>query len=289
MTELRASAPSSNDGVLNDEAPADEDATRAFLLKRAKRDYTPLQRSFVQNPDRSAAQRGAPLGEFVKRGDLRGLRCLLFVHAVTSSGASEGGWSTTLPLPVWARAFDTTKHADRRSASTSASKALARLEQHGLITRTRSGRARAVRVTLLRPDGSREPYTRPDGSTHRYLQLNNRYWTEGWYEKLDLPATAMLLVALHEKPSFELATHRVPEWYGFSADTAERGMKTLEDLGLITIRRRVKAAPLSPTGATEVNVYTLTDTFAPPRSAAGKAKTDQSAPAASKAWGLAWA
>lgn len=80
---------------------------------------------------------------------------------------------------------------------------------------------------------------------------------------MDLPATAMLLVALHEKPSFELPTERTPAWYGWSADTAERGLRALEDVGLITKTTRVKKAPLSPTGQTRVNIYTLKPPFAP--------------------------
>jgi len=92
------------------------------------------------------------------------------------------------------------------------------------------GRERKIRVTLLREDGSGQPYTRPGkGNTDRFLRLSHRFWLDGWYEKVDLPATAMLLVALHEKLNFELPTERVPDWYGWSADTAERGLATLEN------------------------------------------------------------
>jgi hypothetical protein len=72
----------------------------------------------------------------------------------------------------------------------------------------------------------------------------------------------MLLVALHEKPNFELPTERVPEWYGWSADTAERGLATLERLGLVTRTTRLKKAPLSPTGQTKVNRYLLHEPLA---------------------------
>lgn len=252
------------DDVLPDESPADESDTRAYLLTRAVRPFAPIYKGFVQNPDRSLPQRGGPLAEFIRNGDLRGLRALLFLHAIISNGDGDNGWSTTLPLAVWARVFDTTKTAERRSASTSATKVLSRLAGRDLIARQRTGRARQVTVTLMRPDGSGAEYTRPDGSaSERFLKLPNTYWTDGWYEQLDLPATAMLLVALHEKPGFELATERMPEWYGFSADTAERGLKTLRDLGLLHVQTRIKKAPLSPTGATRVNVYTLVGPFSP--------------------------
>ncbi|BAK35871.1 hypothetical protein MLP_28570 [Microlunatus phosphovorus NM-1] len=249
---------------VEDEAPADEAATRAYLLKRSGREFTPLLRDFVQNPDKSLANRAGPLSEFIRKGDRRGLLALLFAHAIISSGAGEDGWSTTLPLAVWARVFDATKTADRASASSAATKILSRLEQRNLITRQRTGKARNITITLLRPDGSGTSYTRPDGHADRFLKLSHRFWTEGWYEKLDTPALAMLLVSLHEKPGFELASERVPDWYGWSADTAERGIKTLEQLGLVSIRKRIKTAPLAPTGATEVNVYTLVGLLVPP-------------------------
>lgn len=50
---------------------------------------------------------------------------------------------------------------------------------------------------------------------------------------------------------------RVPVWYGWSADTAERGLAALEQLGLLTHTIRLKKAPLSPTGLTRVNRYLL--------------------------------
>jgi hypothetical protein len=249
--------------ALEDEEPADEHETRAYLIERSNRPFAPILKAFVQNPDQKLKDRSAPLALFVRNGDLRGLRALLFLHAIISSGDGDNGWSTTLPLATWARAFDTTTGADRRSASTAATKVLTRLTSRKLIRRARAGRARQVTVTLLRPDGSGAEYTRPDGTSDRFLKLDNRFWTERWYQRLDLPATAMLLVALHEKPVFELPTEHMPEWYGFSADTAERGLKKLRDLGLIRVYARTKKAPLAPTGATQVNVYTLVAPFAP--------------------------
>lgn len=260
---------------LADEEPADEHETRAYLIERSNRPFAPISKGFVQNSNQKLKNRSAPLATFVTHGDLRGLRALLFLHAIISSGDGENGWSTTLPLATWARAFDTTAGAERRSASTAATKVLTRLTTRKLIRRERTGRARQVTVTLLKPDGSGWEYTRPDGTSDRFLKLDNRFWTDRWYEKLDLPATAMLLVALHEKPGFELPTEHMPQWYGFSADTAERGLKRLRDLSLIDVQTRVKKAPLAPTGATQVNVYTLVGPF----TVAPAAKTTRRKPA----------
>jgi hypothetical protein len=246
----------------SDDSPATEAETRAALLTRNVRSFTPINKLFVQAP-RGSESRHGPLSWFVRGRDLRGLQAYLLIIGINSSDDSEHGWSTTLPIKVWARAFDTTRHATDASAAAAVSKVLTRLEKRHLIERRRHGRAREIQVTVLREDGSGKPYTRPGkGNTDRFLKLPNTYWTEGWHEKLDLPATAMLLVALHEKPGFELPTEFVPEWYGWSADTAERGFKTLRDHGLLRVYTRLKKAPLSPTGLTEVNQYYLLGPFA---------------------------
>ena len=244
-----------------DEPAATEDETRTALLARSKRDFAPINKLFVQAAPGSTCRHG-PLATFVRNGDLRGLHAYLLLLGITSSGDSEDGWSTTLPIGVWARAFGTTRDATPASAATAVSKVLARLEQRHLVVRERRGRERKIRVTLLREDGSGQAYTRPGkGNPDRFLRLQHSFWRDGWYDRLDLPATAMLLVALHEKHNFELPTERVPVWYGWSADTAERGLATLEQLELLTHTTRLKKAPLSPTGLTKVNRYLLHPPF----------------------------
>jgi len=245
----------------DDESPANEDETRAALLDKSRREFAPVNKLFVQAPPGSAHRPG-PLATFVHNRDLRGLHAYLLLLGITSSGDSPDGWSTTLDIRIWARAFGTTRDATPASAASAVSKVLSRLEQRNLITRERHGRRRKIRVTLLREDGTGQPYTRPGkDNTDRFLNLPHAFWRNGWHELLDLPATAMLLVALHEKNNFELATERMPDWYGWSADTAERGLATLEQLGALTHTTRLKKAPLSPTGLTKVNRYLLREPF----------------------------
>jgi hypothetical protein len=55
-----------------------------------------------------------------------------------------------------------------------------------------------------------------------------------------------------------------PSDAGWSADTAERGLATLEHVGLLTRTTRLKKAPLSPTGLTKVNRYLLHEPFSRP-------------------------
>jgi len=215
------------------ESIANEADTRRALLERSGRPGVPIRKVFVQTPRKLAADPNnlaGPLSEFVRRGDLRGLHAYLMILSATSSGASTDGWSTTLPIMVWARAFGTTANAERAAATTAVSKILHRLEDRRLIERRRSGRERRVRVTLLREDASEEPYTRPLGKSlsDRFLTLSHAFWLDGWHDRLKLPGLAMLLVALHEtgpnKPLFQLPAEHTPKWYGWSADTTERGL-----------------------------------------------------------------
>ncbi|WP_432951352.1 hypothetical protein ACQPXM_41285 (plasmid) [Kribbella sp. CA-253562] len=244
-------------------APATGAETRAALLERSKRNIAPIRREFVQLPAGSP-KRASVLSSFVSHRDKRALNAYLLLLAINSSGQGAGGWSTRLPLAVWARAFDTDLTTTGASATAAASKVLTRLENRKLITRSRRGRERQVQVELLREDGSGEPYTRPGaGNNDRFLVLSNDYWTEGWHEELELPGIAMLLVALHEKPGFRLPAEHSPQWYGWSADTTERGFAELVDANLLLKETKLVKAPLSPTGLAKVNEYHLLPPFSP--------------------------
>ena len=251
-----------------DEGAADEKDTRQALLANSKREFVPIRKTFVQTPRTVAADPNAlagPLSEFVRRRDLRALQSYLMILAATSSGAGEHGWSTTHPIMVWARAFGTTRDAERTGAAGAVSKILHRLEDRDLITRARSGRERRIRVTLRREDGSGEEYTRPMGNAvaDRYLRLDHAYWTQGWCDELRLPGIAMLLVLLHEKPGARLPAEHMPKWYGWSADTAERGLDELAKHGLLVKGQRVRKEPLSAAGYGRVNEYYLNPPFGP--------------------------
>jgi hypothetical protein len=240
---------------------ADEKETRDYLLQRARRETTPILHDFVQAP-RGGASRHGPLAAFVTGRDLRGLQAYLLALGIISNGDRDDGWSTSLPIATWARALGLTLNATPASAATGVSKVFGRLVERKLIEKTRHGRAREIRVTLLREDGSEKPYSRPKGDAgNKFLQLPNTFWTEGWHEQLDLPATAMLLVALHAKPVFSLPTEHMPEWYGWSADTAERGLKALQDAGLLTKTSRWVKDAVSPIGAKNLTEYQLAGPF----------------------------
>lgn len=242
--------------------PATARDTRDYLILRAGRPFAPVPNVFVQTPSKSGSKPG-PLAEFVRNGDKRGLLAFLLLHTIISSGDRDDGWSSTLDLRLWARALGTVETAEAGSASSAATKILGRLVDRHLVTRRRSGRQRAVTITLLKGDGTNTPYTRPQGKSpeDRFLRLTTEFWNSDWDQNLTLPAIAMLLVALKEKPEFTLPTEHMPAWYGWSADTAERGFKELRDAGLLDVVQEQFTNPLSPTGLSTRNIYRLQPPF----------------------------
>jgi hypothetical protein len=135
------------------------------------------------------------------------------------------------------------------------------LKDLDLIDVERGGRL--ARVTLLREDGSGRKYVHPAESKESYLQLPFAYWFDGFHEELTLPGKAMLLIALSLRDGFTLPARRVPEWYGLSAATAERGLRDLRQADLLKVERKAREAPLAPDGWTWVNLYTLKKPFGP--------------------------
>ncbi|WP_420637741.1 hypothetical protein [Candidatus Poriferisocius sp.] len=134
-----------------------------------------------------------------------------------------------------------------------------------LVSRGRTGRL--ANITLLREDGSGDPYVHPAESRHPYLRLPVAYWLnddEKWCSTLPLPAKAMLLIGLSLRPGFVLPVEKAPDWYGVSADSAQRGFAELERRGALERHRVKKKAPLAPLGFTTDSRFTLLADFARP-------------------------
>ena len=120
-------------------------------------------------------------------------------------------------------------------------------------------------MTLLDEGGSGAEYTRPGGQAgQRYFKLPYSYWLgePAPCGLLELPAKAMLLVALSLKSPFYLPLGSVPEWYGFSRDTAQRGFGELIERGLVSFHDKVVAAPLAPSGSTRRRYYSVSAALA---------------------------
>ncbi|MGW3559372.1 hypothetical protein ACWDNT_18690 [Streptomyces sp. NPDC000963] len=184
------------------------------------------------------------------------MKAYLFIVAITSSDLD--GWSTTLNSSVWARAIGATETAEPTSARAAVNKIFGRLQQRRLIKYGRIPGTHDIRVTLLREDGRGGEYTRP-GRENRdpYLKIPRDLWDSRAIDDLGLPGLAMLLVLSCERPGFELPAERTPGWYGWSADTTERGFKELARKGFIEVKKTFKQAPASPKGYTHSNRYTL--------------------------------
>ncbi|MGW2932634.1 hypothetical protein ACWDA7_12390 [Streptomyces sp. NPDC001156] len=239
--------------------------TRMEMFHRAGRKAVPLRKTFIQAL-RGTDSRHGPLKEFVNNGDLRGLRAYLMVVGACSK-ANEDGWTTTHDSMVWARLFDTHINVTAQSARTAAWRTLQRLEDRGLLICDRPRGSTRISVTLLREDGQGAPYTRPDGTKaeDRWVNLPIAFWKRQFDEQIEVPGLAMLLAVAAGKAWSRFPAERSPEWYGWSPDTTERGLRKLIDLGLADRREAYVKAPLSPSGHTLVYEYNLKKWMRPAR------------------------
>lgn len=214
---------------------------------------TPISEHFIQRRDANNKALPGPLADLVRRRDLRGL--LLYLAIATMASAAP--WNVARPAHFWARLLDLSPDKGRPAIS----KALARLRDAQLVRIDRH--RRKSNVTLLRQDGSGQPYTYPTGDKgDRYFKLPLEFWTDGWYQRLDMPGIAMLLVLLNEKNDVVLPLDKMSKWYGISRTTAQRGFSELEDHGLVTNWVSQRPAPLSPIGVTFERHYKLVGPFA---------------------------
>jgi hypothetical protein len=217
----------------------------------SRRNFVPISRAFLQEPRPGGGP--GPLSRFVGARRKRALDLYLLVHAVASSPPFD----VSIPARVWARALEM---PDSAGSAGQISTNLSWLESEGLIESSRAGNAR--RVVLLADDGSgrayRHPALEPSEKRVGYLKLPFDFWLDRWHVSLDLPETAVLLIALSLPAEFRLPQHHGAKWYGVSRDTVRRGLMGLQQLSLIRYRTVAKAAPLAPSGVTRDRVYSLT-------------------------------
>lgn len=239
-----------------------QDQVLATLLdpRGRRRDFVPIARSFVQQ--RRAGGGAGPLAMFVTLRRDRALDLWLLAHAVASSPP----WDVALPAWVWARALGMD---DTPSSRVFISNTWTWLEHQQLVRSERDKNLR--RIYLLDDAATGQPYDHAAETTSfDYFKVSHRYWLDGWNQRLDLPGTAVLLIALSLPKTFMLPQERGGTWYGLSRDTIRRGLHELRAHDLLEMRTTFKKAPRSPTGATEERRYTLKEPFAraPARAAA---------------------
>ncbi len=238
--------------------PATSHDTVDAIAETSRREAFPLRRVFLQQKRDGETQPG-PLAKFVSAGDRTGL--LLYFLALTK--ASQEPWDVSLHSAVWARALDLPL-PDTATARGRVSKAWSRLVDRRLVIRARKGRLASF--TLLCEDGSGSLYTRPDRA---FVKVPHDLWAKGpmaskrWYQLLTLPELVFLVIALSNLDDFSLPVERGPDYYGVSADTLLRGYSGLQNHGLLVVRSNAFTAPLSPTGLSYENRYTLKQPFGP--------------------------
>lgn len=255
---------------------ADGPETVAAMVGDAgrKSNATPIRRTFVQPGDRDSRSAGGPLAELVRRKDLRGL--VLYLLVITL--ATKEPWDVRRPSSIWARALDL---GSTRSSREAVSKAWRRLCELKLVMTHREKRMAVA--TLLREDGSGEPYEYPvpDRVEDRYLKLPMAFWLDQWYQRLSLPGIAMLLVLLAEKDDVVLPIDRIPDWYGISRATAQRGLAELQKNDLLDVQDIPRKEPRAPLGYTIERHHRLQGAFARkrPKSTKTATATQQPSPA----------
>jgi hypothetical protein len=233
--------------------PPSRTDTLAALLDRTGRGVVPIRREFVQRGHGRDTVPG-PLAGLLTAHDERGLDAYLLAHAL----ASAEPYTCTLPASAWARALGI--EGSPASITPAVSKVMRRLdEEHDLIERTHS--KRRLVVTLLREDGSRDPYQHPYKNKERHLRLPDTYWRDGWMNRLSLVGKTMLLVALERPDGFDLPFKRAPRWYGLSADSASSGLRELHTHKLVDVEHTWVRDARSDTGWAPKYTYTLTGPF----------------------------
>lgn len=233
------------------------------ILDASKRSSqrAPLRWTFLQQrtPGPERVKPG-PFATIVQRGREPALDQYLLLLAWASGGRND----VRRPASLWARALGL---ADDNSGVQAVSRNWRLLRDLKLVKTEKVGRM--VNAQLLQEDGSGKRYR---GPAQHYLTLPYAYWHDRWYEHLDLPAKAMLLVALSLGDRFPMPPEHAPAWYGISRSTAERGLRTLRRHDLLTSVYEPMKSPLAPKGYTKRNVYTLQAPFGPRGFRAGAGK-----------------
>jgi hypothetical protein len=191
----------------------------------------------------------------VRRKDPRALD-LYLLFLLLGRGKKYGGHYIDVKAGVWTRVLG----LEGVGANQLLSRALARLEAEKLIRRvkTRTG----VRVEILMEDGSGAEYKPPSGGKKApYFQLPFEYWLSDHYLRLKTPGKAMLLIALGEQEEFELQTARVPNYYGISPETANRGFDELVRAGIALFDQRWVKDPDENEGRRLVKLWRLVGSY----------------------------
>lgn len=224
----------------------------ATVARRVHDRSAPVRWSFIRTFDRSGEV--PPLAAMLRGGRGGSVRLKTYLSFLWFAAAPPH--DVTYPARAWAGLIgldDPEVNGARRIID-----AIAWLGAHDLVEVDRQ-RGRPSRVRLLQDDGSGHPYELPGGvverltqeeaitadlQPHFYVQLPPEFWTNGWAAALSGPAIAMwltLLVELGKKPDLTelwLSPSEAQRRLGLAEQTRSKGLRQLETLGLISVKRR---------------------------------------------------
>lgn len=232
------------------EVAATPEETLLDLLERSRRHSVPIRRAFLQLP--GPPKRPGPLAAFVQGRRPIALDLWLLLHA----GAAAKPWDVRQPAMSWGRMLDMPQTV---ATETTVSRNWSWLEAQKLVRSERDHRVR--KVFLLLENGSGRPFERATGQGRGFFKLPYAYFIQRWHRELRLAGKATLLICLAQAPTFTLPTEHAATWYGVSADTLQRGLDELRDLGLLKVWNRAKKAPRTRFGYTMENHYALQGPF----------------------------
>lgn len=269
MTSALTTAPGL--GSEDDLPQATPESTRASIVLHTGGGYTRVRHSFVQKYE--GKNRSSTLGKLVKEKRRRALVLYLLV-LTTYSDELHPVWAAS----VWLRALEVRDKPNLTWSRSTLSETWSELVRLKLVARRREHRR--SRITPLREDRKKGAYTRPDGNVPAdyYLLLPGAFWTERWFDRLSLPALAVLLVLLKETGKSEevhLTHAETARWYGFSETTAKKGYQELEAAGLVAFRDEWKKDDYAEFGRTRVRYYRLESPFSTAERTAARAEADK--------------
>lgn len=227
------------------------------LLDSTRRGFVQIRKTMVQKPNTEDV-RASVLADFVTGRFHRALDALLLAHALQPILPG-----TPLPRRTWARLLSTKTPCSDATVE----RTFQTLSDMNLLTV--GGSSKAWEITLLKEDGSGEPWVKAGSVAEPgpgFFVLPHSYWTQGFMDRLTMPGKAMLMIALAEtqdpkKPRFNVPFEKAKPYYGISERTAERGYGELRDEKLLLVHRQKVPDPKHPAGRRDVYWRALNSPF----------------------------
>lgn len=235
--------------------PSEEslEVARAIKARMGKRNHAPIRTTFIGSYALSQEKPDAvpPMARILRGG--RGGEVRLKLELSFLWFAVNPPHDLTFPSRVWATLIgldDPEGRGTRRVRQ-----AITALAAENLI-RVVGQAGRPNKIFLLDEGGNDnsyvlpgEAYNKSKGSgqewRHRYIQIPDTLWTNGWVATLSGAALAMLLVLFAElgqkdasKTDIWFSPSQAKKIYGLSEDTRSKGLRELRGAGLITARKR---------------------------------------------------